>query len=109
MCWICKILRNVLIALIFFPVAITSNASSSGYEQFRNCRDNPHKTEEQLIEAYKSESTTAAYLKERIKKGDDGLYRFYHERFLNGEKCSNQCPEVEYIFHQCLLEIGVKS
>ena len=102
--WDIKALRNVFMAFIFFSAAISSNASSSDYEQFEGCYSKGYETKENLIERFKSESKTAAYLKKKMVKGDDGLYRFYSERFLDGERCSNQCPEVQYIFHQCLLE-----
>ena len=105
---------NILIAIalllpmafIFFFAAITSNASSSDYEQFERCYSRGYETKESLIESFSNsrESITAAYLKKKMVKGDDGLYRFYSERFLDGERCSNQCPEVQYVFHQCLLE-----
>lgn len=104
--WDIRALRNVFMAFIFFFAAITSNASSSDYEQFERCYSRGYETKESLIESFSNsrESITAAYLKKKMVKGDDGLYRFYSERFLDGERCSNQCPEVQYVFHQCLLE-----
>lgn len=39
-------------------------------------------------------------------KGKDGFYRFYGMPLkIDGEECSNQCPSVKYLFHECVLEI----
>ena len=99
-----KILRNVFMTFMFLSAAIISNASSSDYEKFEECNSQAYSTKENLIKSFMKGSKTAEDAKKNMIKGNDGRYRFYYERFLDGKRCSNQCPEVQYVFHQCLLE-----
>ena len=51
-------------------------------------------------------SSKKEVVEKSTKKGKDGWYRFYGVPLeIDGEECSNQCPSVKYLFHECVLEM----
>ena len=99
-----RISSKMMFVLLFSSLP---NASFSATEFL--CKEvYSDKSSEELVQKVqkRNQSIDKRTITKNTVKGENGLLYFYGrgEIFLDGKRCSNQCPAVKYYFHECLLE-----